>query len=129
MFFMSFVALASFPDLSRALQSLFDPRFDPAIRRLVVLPMLEMLRQARHLGDPFGLVMRVTVPPTVSEFLHQSRWCVAEVQRYGRGEVARGVLGGAGVGDVDGVAFWRRGQIHDGLRERGVGLGHTEKVD
>src|SRR5262245_49035304 len=91
--------------------------------------MLEMLREARHLGDPFGLVVRVTVPASVSEFLHQSCWRVTEVERYGRGEVARGVLSGARVGDINGVAFWRRGQIHDGLRERGVGLGHAEKVD
>src|SRR5262245_41745983 len=85
------LASAVFLYLLPAVEPSLDLLLEATVFRRVVLSIGESGRQARHVGNGVGFVVRVLVTLAVVQILHQFGRRVSQMQRYRLGDVAVGV--------------------------------------
>src|SRR6266487_4090662 len=121
------------------LQPLPDARLFSLVTWLVIMALLDAvgqillyLRGRRSIGvldlHVFVVVVRVFIVFAVVEVLHQLCRRVTNLQRYGIVTRLLHILLYATICSIQGVALGRGSQVHDGLRQREIGLRQPDEM-
>ena len=94
--------------------------------REVVFPADEVVRHGLHGGQFVRVVVRKLVTLAVAEVFHQPGGGVAQVQRHGVVAGLLDVFRHFAARPVDGIGFWREGEVHHGFGQMHVAFGHAD---